>query len=186
MAPTTATTLVLLGEGGSLSFRDGTGAKRRVLPGVPFEVDGATAAILLTDPSVRGATSEDVPRGTTAPASGPITLEDLAAHGGVIGQGPGGLDHYRALKARAKELGLPAVGKAAEIEVAVAAEEQRLAEEAAAAAQAAAEASSSGARKEGDEEPADDPDASATGEAGTPPAGDPVGGAIVLGQTPQE
>lgn len=185
MAPTTAT-LVLAGEGGSLSFRDGTGAKRRVLPGIPFEVDAATAAILLADPNVRAAGAGDVPRATSTPVTGPITLEDLAGHGGVRGEAPTGLDHHRALKARAKELGLPATGSAAVLEAAIAAEEKRLADEAAAADAAAAAASSSGERTEGEQKPGDDPGAVAPGEPGTPPDGDQgTGGAIVLGQAPQ-
>jgi hypothetical protein len=184
MAPTTTATLVLLGEGGSLSFRDGTGAKRRVLPGIPFEVDAATAGILLDDPHVRRASAADVPRGTSEPPTGPIKLEDLAGHGGVRGQAPSGLEHNRALKARAKELGLPATGSNTDLEAAIAVEEERLAEEAAAAA---AQAPSSGEREKGDQEPADDPDASATGEAGTPsPEAPAAGGAIVLGTEPQE
>jgi hypothetical protein len=169
-------TLVYAG-GATLTFGSGRATRRTVKAGEPFEVDDDLGRILLADPHVRLATADDVPRGTTTVASGPVTVADLgrAARGS---SGPSALERHRALKARAKELGLPAVGKVADLEAAIAAEETRLAEEAAAAA---ATASSSGeGGQEGDVTPADDPDASATGEAGTPPA-DAAGGAIVLG-----
>jgi hypothetical protein len=77
MAPTT-----LRYEGGAdLSFRDGSGAKRRVLRGEVFEVDPATAAILLADPAVKHASSPtSVPE--TAPGEpGVIGIADLPSGG---------------------------------------------------------------------------------------------------------
>lgn len=152
------TTLVLAGKGGSLSFRDGTGAKRRVLPGVPFTVDADTSAILLTDPHVSVFEASD--KGSArneAPGPDAPTAADL--------------------RTRAEALGLTVKARdtKAEVAAAIAAEETRLAEEAA--------ASSSGeGEQEGGSKPADDPDASSSGEAGTPSAS--TGGAIVLGDLP--
>jgi hypothetical protein len=60
-SPDGSLVLVHLG-GATLNFRDGSGAKRRVLRGVPFSVDAATASILLrTDPSVSIAEADDAP-----------------------------------------------------------------------------------------------------------------------------
>jgi len=52
--------------GGSLSFRDGAGARRHVLGGASFLVDAATARILLEDPAVTEGDVDDVPRENTA------------------------------------------------------------------------------------------------------------------------
>ncbi len=158
MAPTTTSRLVLVGGAADLSFRDGSGAKRRVLPGVPFEVDADTAAILLGDPNVTAYADPD--EGSARNDGEPTAAQ---------------------LRERAAELGLTlrARDTKAEIAAAIAAEETRLAEEAA--------ASSSGeGDQEGGSEPADDPDASSSGEAGTPPepTGSDTGGAIVLGDLP--
>jgi len=52
MAKKTPIRLVLVGGAASLSFRDDTGAKRRVVQGEPFEIDADTATILQRDPYV--------------------------------------------------------------------------------------------------------------------------------------
>jgi hypothetical protein len=158
MAPTTSR-LVLLGGAADLSFRDGSGAKRRVLPGVPFEVDADTAAILLGDPHVQPfADPDDVSARNDAPD-------------------PPAVPTAAELRARAAELGLTVKARDTkdELSTAIAAEEARLADEAL--------ASSSGeGDQEGDAQPADDPGADASGEAGAPPAD--TSGAIVLGDIP--
>jgi hypothetical protein len=154
---TTTDRLVLLG-GADLGFRDGSGAKRRVVRGEEFEVDADTAEILLTDPNVQRAA--DVPRGTTGEAATPSAPTKAE------------------LRARATELALDVPTRAtnAEIAAAIDAEESRLADAAAAA--------SSGERNEGGSgTPASDPGASASGEAGQPPSSD-TGGAITLGDLP--
>ena len=153
------TTLVLAGKGGSLSFRDGSGAKRRVLPGVPFEVDADTAAILLGDPNVTPFAEPDRGSARNEPA---------------VPDAPTAAD----LRARAVALGLTVNSRdtKADLSEAIAAEETRLADE--------ATASSSGeGNQEGGSQPANDPDAQAPGEAGTPPASS-TGGVIVLGDIP--
>lgn len=103
----------------------------------------------------------------------PEADDSRGATAALAGDGAGsGLERHRALKARAKELGLPATGKVAELEAAIAAAETRLAEEAAAAAKAAADASGSG---EGDAlgtvlaERTDDELAALAAEAGLEP-----------------
>jgi hypothetical protein len=159
---------------GTLTFGS-AGERHTVAGGVSFVVDDATAAILLEDPLVIPAAGDVVPRGTHARASGPITTSDLPKGASKSG---GNLERHRELKARAKELGLAATGKVADLEARITAEEQRLAEEA--AATAAAASSSGEGNQGGGQTPADDPDASATGEAGTPPASG-EGGATVLG-----
>jgi hypothetical protein len=170
-------TLVYAG-GATLTFGSGP-ARRTVKAGEPFDVPDDLAAILLRDPHVRVAGDEDVPRGTPERPTGPVTLADLPSGATKGGAAPSGLDHYRALKARAKEIGLPATGSSADLEAAIAAEEKRLADE-------AADASSSGERTEGGQEPGEDPGAVAPGEPGTPPSPDATGtgGAIVLGDEP--
>jgi hypothetical protein len=122
-APASGEAGLLYMGGADLSFRDGSGAKRKVLRGATFTVDRATASILLLDPTV----SE--------------TDGDLA------------VDASEAPPAAAPEV----------------------------------------APQGGNHTPADDPDATATGEAGTPPqaettaeapAGDKQSGAISLGDLP--
>ncbi len=68
-APAADGTVVLVYRGGAdLSFRDGSGTKRRVLRGVPFEVDGKTAELLLaTDPTVVISTSTSSPAPEAVP-----------------------------------------------------------------------------------------------------------------------
>lgn len=68
---------------------------------------------------------------------------------------------YADLQVRAKELEIPAVGTYEALDAAIKAEELRVAEEALAVRTG---------NEGGDGSPASDPDASATGEAGTPPA----------------
>lgn len=94
-----------------------------------------------------------------APRLGQATLREVTSQEPAADEGP----TYRDLQAQAKTLGIPATGNREELAVAIAAEELRLAEEAA--------ASRSGEGDQGgDSSPAGDPGASATGEAGTPPA----------------
>lgn len=178
MAPTSSR-LVLTGGAADLSFRDGTGAKRRVLPGQPFDVDEQTASILLADPNVVPYVEADrSARNDEATASGTVSPEQAL-----------GTFTVAKLLELAAELGVevPKGAKKAELVEAIlaATEEKRLADEAAAAAAAA---SSSGERTtEGDVTPGDDPAASGAGEPGTPPAmpdGSSTGGAIVLGDLP--
>jgi len=73
-APVPDGTVVLAHHGGAtLSFRDGSGAKRRVLRGVPFVVDSATAEVLLTtDPSISVAEAEDAPVPVTTSVTTPV------------------------------------------------------------------------------------------------------------------
>jgi len=85
-------TVVLAHHGGAtLSFRDGSGAKRRVLRGAPFTVDAATAELLLaTDPAVHPADPE--PESvevtfTTAPVqvvAEPMPIAEASATGETI------------------------------------------------------------------------------------------------------
>lgn len=70
---------------------------------------------------------------------------------------------YIDLQARAKELDIPAVGTYEALQAAIAAEDLRLAE-------AALAARSGEGNQGGDGSPVDDPDATGSGEAGTPPA----------------
>ena len=107
-----APTLVYLG-GASLTFGSGTG-RQIVKRGEPFEVSAELAKILLADPHVTA---------YAAPAE----------HSARNVEAVSPLEQHRALKARAKELGLPATGKVADLTAAIAAEETRLAKEAAAA-----------------------------------------------------
>lgn len=72
----------------------------------------------------------------------------------VVSNGTGGLQAFTALRSRAKALGVTARGNTAELEAAIAAAEKRQA----------------GLAKEGGSTPGNDPEASATGEPGTPPA----------------
>lgn len=142
--------------GGTLSFRDNDNRKRTVGPGEFFAVDDATAEILLQDPNV---VPFDLPRGNSEAEPAPSTKAEL--------------------RARADELGLSLPQRATndQLAAAIAAEESRLADEA-----AEGQASDSGEGDQGgDGTPVDDPDATATGEAGTPPE---APGAITLGDLP--
>jgi hypothetical protein len=64
-------TVLLVHHGGAtLNFRDGSGAKRRVLRGIAFTVDAVTAALLLrTDPSISVAEAEVASPTAVAPES---------------------------------------------------------------------------------------------------------------------
>jgi hypothetical protein len=70
-APIPWGTVALLYRGGAdLSFRDASGRKRRILRGLPFMVDAATAELLLrTDPAIILAALEPENRGNSAPIS---------------------------------------------------------------------------------------------------------------------
>lgn len=95
-------TFIYEGPGHALSL-----AGRNLTRGVPAELEGRAAEAASQHPDVRSADKTPAAsRSRTAPT---------------------GLGRYAALKARAKELGLPATGKADELEAAIAAEEARLA-----------------------------------------------------------
>lgn len=111
--------LVLVG-GVDLGFRDGTGAKRRAVRDEPFEVDAATAAILLTDPNVQRV--GDAPRPTVVPTTPAASTPAQPTKAELL--------------ARATELELEVPNRAtnAAIAEAIAAEEARREAEAAATA----------------------------------------------------
>lgn len=69
-------TLVYRGSGADLTFRS-AGARRHALRGVPFEVDGATATILLSDPAVERFVPEQII--PTIEVSVPASLEEMTA-----------------------------------------------------------------------------------------------------------
>jgi len=163
-------TLVLVG-GATLTFGSGR-VRRTVRAGEPFEVADDLAAVLLADPNVTLAGAAVRLTVVEQRPTGPVTTADLPKRAT-------NLEFHRELKARAKELGLPAKGKVVELAAAIAVEEARLAEAAASAPQG------------GITTPADDPGAVAPGEAGTPPEappepplGDMPSGAITLGDLP--
>jgi hypothetical protein len=88
-------TLVYLG-GASLTFGSGSG-RRVVKRGEPFEVSAELAKVLLADPYV--STPEEVGTMFTAEAvASPVARPHSTS----------GLDAIKALRARAKELGIPA------------------------------------------------------------------------------
>ena len=74
-------TLVLVHHGGAtLNFRDGSGAKRRVLRGVSFVVDAATATLLLaTDAAISVAEADDAPAAIATPVMSPVEAVPDAA-----------------------------------------------------------------------------------------------------------
>lgn len=96
------TQFVYMGPGSALSL-----AGRNLPRGIPVELEGRAADAAAHHPDVHAHSA---------------SAEHSAASAG--------LDAYRALKARAKEIGLPATGKAEEVEAAIAAEETRLGSEA--------------------------------------------------------
>lgn len=157
----------LLYSGGStLTF--GSGRDRRTVNhGEPFEVSDTLAMVLLADPHISVAPNAeassdggaDVPRETSLVEMTKAELLGIAA--------PLGLE----LATRATK---------AEIVAAIEAEQLRLADEASTAVD---EASSDGEGNQGgDATPGDDPDASASGEPGTPPSST---GPITLGDLPE-
>ena len=83
-APVAVGTLVLVFRGGAdLSFRDGSGTKRRALRGIPFVVDAATAELLLaTDPTVSLADLEPETAEDIVPPPAPAVAEE-APQGGI-------------------------------------------------------------------------------------------------------
>ena len=105
-------TLVYLG-GASLTFGSGTG-RQIVKRGEPFEVSAELAKILLADPHVSPADAVELAVVGTAKPTAPARPHSTS-----------GLDAIKALRARAKELGIPATGKAAELTAAIAAAENR-------------------------------------------------------------
>ena len=104
--------LVYLG-GASLTFGSGTG-RQIVKRGEPFEVSAELAKVLLADPSV-----------STAQEVGTMFTAEAVASPEANRHSTSGLDAIKALRARAKELGIPATGKAAELTAAIAGAEKR-------------------------------------------------------------
>ena len=90
-------TLVYLG-GASLTFGSGTG-RQIVKRGEPFEVSAELAKILLADPHVSPADAVELTVVGTAKPTAPARAHSTS-----------GLDAIKALRARAKELGIPATG----------------------------------------------------------------------------
>lgn len=170
MAPQHTVRLVYRG-GADLTFHDGTGQRRKVLHGEPFDVDRATADILR--------------------ATDDVESPDEAA-GRDEAEATGKEPRVADLRARAAELDLEVSARAtkAQLQELIAEAEARLAAKASVEASPAVAAPAAGAGGDdqgGDSTPASDPDATAAGEAGTPPeteAGASTGGAIVLGDLP--
>jgi hypothetical protein len=109
-----APTLVYLG-GASLTF--GSGAGRQIVKrGEPFEVSAELAKVLLEDPHVTAyaAPPEVSARNVAATDPAPARAHSTS-----------GLDAIKALRDRAKELGIPATGKAPALTAAIAAAEKR-------------------------------------------------------------
>lgn len=219
--------------GGSLTFHDGTGARRTIQGGHPFLVDSSTARVLLEDPKVVEVDADEVER-EVAPATAVVvdqgrppeveqtppqldlttaTKAALLEYAGLLGltlaksttvakareaievelkrrqelkapvvdpvaaalvdaprgNAPAAFAEFAAVKARAKELGIPVKGKRAELEAAIAAAEAQLS------------APADGGDQGGGATPGDDSEASATDEPGTPPSST---GAITLGDLP--
>ena len=107
-------TLVYLG-GASLTFGSGTG-RQIVKRGEPFEVSAELAKILLADPHVSPADAVEL---TVVGTAKPTAPAPARAHS------TSGLDAIKALRARAKELGIPATGTAKQLSAAIAAAEKR-------------------------------------------------------------
>jgi hypothetical protein len=176
-------------EGGrSLTFRDASGARRTVRHGHHFTVDAATAKILLEDPQVMAADGPTVPRETTPPqVSSDGHRPPEVTEGQQIDVAKA---NKKALLEYAGLLGLTIATstKVGDVRASIEAELARRAELKAPlvdeAAAAAAAASDSGEGDEGGSKLADDPDATATGEAGTPPDSSSSTGAITLGDLP--
>lgn len=109
-------TLVYLG-GASLTFGSGTG-RQIVKRGEPFEVSAELAKILLADPHVSPA-DETKPVGVPRETPKPANPAPARAHS------TSGLDAIKALRARAKELGIPATGTVPALTRAIATAEKR-------------------------------------------------------------
>jgi hypothetical protein len=107
-------TLVYLG-GASLTFGSGTG-RQIVKRGEPFEASAELAKILLADPHVSPADAVEL---TVVGTAKPTAPAPARAHS------TSGLDAIKALRARAKELGIPATGTAKHLSTAIAAAEKR-------------------------------------------------------------
>ena len=107
------TRLIYLG-GSTLTFGTESGGRRTVSYGEQFEVGDELAEVLLADPHV--STPEEV---------GTMFTAEAVASPVVKPHSTSGLDAIKALRARAKELGIPATGKAPELAAAIAAAEKR-------------------------------------------------------------
>ena len=108
-----APTLVYLG-GASLTFGSGTG-RQIVKRGEPFEVSAELAKILLADPHVSPADAVEL---TVVGTAKPTAPAPARAHS------TSGLDAIKALRARAKELGIAATGTVPALTRAIAAAEK--------------------------------------------------------------
>lgn len=145
--------LQYLAKTGDLAFFS-NGQRRTVPGGSRFEVDDDLATVLTDfDPNVVEVAKTDTSESVAPNAHAPKRSE---------------------LVARAKALGIPATGTSAALLEAIIAAEDEL------AAEAEAEATAADATQGGSDSPADDPDASATGEAGAPPST----GVVVTGDLP--
>jgi len=107
-------TLVYLG-GASLTFGSGTG-RQIVKRGEPFEVSAELAKILLADPHVSPADAVEL---TVVGTAKPTAPAPARAHS------TSGLDAIKALRARAKELGIAATGTVPALTRAIATAEKR-------------------------------------------------------------
>jgi hypothetical protein len=96
-------TFVYEGSGHSLSL-----AGRSLTRGIPINLEGRAAEAAASHPDIRAVGASGTKQ--SPPKKAPTALAEFAA-----------------IKARAKELGLPATGKKADLEGAIKAEEQRLA-----------------------------------------------------------
>lgn len=170
-------------EGGrSLTFRDSAGGRRTVQRGHPFTVDAATARILLEDPQVTAADAPTVPRETPHPV-----VSVSSGRPPEVDQTPPQIDIVTANKPALLEyaglLGLHLVSRASkdDVRAAIEAELKRRSELNAPLVDEAATAQLSDTGDQGGSTSADDPDASATGEADTPPVST---GAVTLGDLP--
>jgi hypothetical protein len=154
-------------SGGSLTFGDTTGVRRRIPGGETFEVDEATAALLLEDPGVSRVDVEETARAARKAARiAAAQEEDTPAEPEIVTAAQ--------LRTRAIELGLTVRARAtkAELEAAITAEEARLAAAVAAAAAAAApvEATPAGDDRGGDTGTVTLDDIPAGGKIGPQPA----------------
>lgn len=146
--------------------RDVDGTKLVVHKGDEFLVDEATATRLIATNAGFGR----VLKGEMFPGDGDLTPTN-------------GIDAYKALQAEAVSLGVPAKGKATDLQAAVDAAKANLAAEAAQAAAAGGTGDQGG--EDASRQPGNDPAASATGEPGTPPSTElPLVDAITLGDLP--
>lgn len=171
--------------GASLTFRDGAGARRTVQHGHTFLVDLATARILLEDPFVAQAEDDGLPVelppvATVVDGGRPPELDETPPQIDITSANKAALLEYAGL------LGLSVTTRTTvpHLRASIEAELKRRQELRAPLVDEAAVATVDGAEgnEGGEDAPGDDPDASATGEPGTPPE---ETGAITLGDLPE-